>query len=288
MIPGGDRRPVIRNIRDYAQSGEFYHKVELHDPVLTPAQSKAITDGYMKKRRRLSYRMKRLTAVRLADYVTGRVNQTTTIVGLEQIPAGLEGVIITSNHFSPFENTAIRYLVQQAGLSRLNIISQTSNFAMSGVVGFLMNYADTIPISVDPRYLSRDFMAVLREKLVERRETVLLYPEQEMWFNYRKPRPPKKGAYYYAAKLRVPVLSCFVEIVDTEEDESPEFKKVRYVVHVLGVLRPDPAKTTKENAARLAQEDYALKKACYEQVYQKPLSYAFEPSDIAGWQGELS
>ena len=47
MIPGGDRMPVIRNIRDYAQSGEFYHKVELHDPVLTPAQSKAITDGYM-------------------------------------------------------------------------------------------------------------------------------------------------------------------------------------------------------------------------------------------------
>ena len=223
MIPGGDRTPVIRNIRDYAQSGEFYHKVELHDPVLTPAESKAITDGYMKNRRRLSYRMKRLTAVTLADYMTGRLNQATSIVGLEKIPAELGGVIITSNHFSPFENTAIRYLVQQAGLSRLNIISQTSNFAMNGVVGFLMNYADTIPISVDPRYLSREFMAVLREKLVEKQETVLLYPEQEMWFNYRKPRPPKKGAYYYAAKLRVPVLSCFVEIVDTDENESPDF-----------------------------------------------------------------
>ncbi len=288
MIPGGDRTPVIRNIRDYAQSGEFYHKVELHDPVLTPAESKAITDGYMKKRRRLSYRMKRLTAVTLADYMTGKINQTTSIVGMETIPADLGGVIITSNHFSPFENTAIRYLVQQAGLPRLNIISQTSNFAMNGVVGFLMNYADTIPISVDPRYLARDFMAVLREKLVEKRETVLLYPEQEMWFNYRKPRPPKKGAYYYAARLQVPVLSCFVEIVDTDENESPDFKKVRYVVHVLGLLRPDPAKTHRENAAMLGERDYALKKACYEQVYGKPLSYAFDPSDIAGWQGELS
>lgn len=288
MIPGGDRMPVIRNIRDYAQSGEFYHKVELHDPVLTPAQSKAITDGYMKNRRRLSYRMKRLTAVTLADYMTGKINRNTAIVGLEKIPADPGGLIITSNHFSPFENTAIRYLMQQAGLSRLNIISQTSNFAMNGVVGFLMNYADTIPISVDPRYLSRDFMGVLREKLVEKRETVLLYPEQEMWFNYRKPRPPKKGAYYYAAKLQVPVLSCFVEIVDTEENESPDFKRVRYVVHVLGLLYSDPAQTTKENAARLAEQDYALKKACYEQVYGKSLSYAFDPSDIAGWQGDLS
>ena len=63
---------------------------------------------------------------------------------------------------------------------------------------------------------------------------------------------------------------------------------MRYVVHVLGLLRPDPAQTTKENAARLAEQDYALKKACYEQVYGKPLDYAFDASDIAGWQGELS
>ena len=84
------------------------------------------------------------------------------------------------------------------------------------------------------------------------------------------------------------MLSCFVEIVDTDENESPDFKRVRYVVHVLGLLRPDPAQTTKENAARLAEQDYALKKACYEQVYGKPLDYAFDASDIAGWQGELS
>ena len=138
-------------------------------------------------------------------------------------------MIITSNHFSQLENTVIRHLTNTFGRRKLGIISQTSNFAMTGIIGYIMNYADTIPISTDPRYLARDFLSVLKERLVDKKHAILLYPEQEMWFNYRKPRPPKKGAYYYAAKLNVPVLSCFVEVIDTDKDASEQFKKVRYV-----------------------------------------------------------
>ena len=112
------------------------------------------------------------------------------------------GVLITSNHFGPLENTVIRHLTNTLHRRRLGIISQTSNFAMKGIIGYLMNYADTIPISTDPRYLARDFLSILKERLVDKKHAILLYPEQEMWFNYRKPRPPKGGAYFYAAKLR--------------------------------------------------------------------------------------
>ena len=38
---------------------------------------------------------------------------------------------------------------------------------------------------------------------------VLIYPEQEMWFNYRKPRPPKRGSYFYAAEAEVPIILVF-------------------------------------------------------------------------------
>lgn len=287
MILGGDRRAVIENIRTCAENGDFHSKVELGDPVLSAEQNRNITDAYLENRKRLTFKLKTAIAVTMAQIATRMINKNTEIVGLEKIPQNLGGVLITSNHFSPVENTVIRHLTNTLGRRRLNIISQTTNFAMRGAIGFLMNYADTIPISTEPRYLARDFLSVLKEKLVLRKEAVLLYPEQEMWFNYRKPRPPKGGAYFFAAKLNVPIISCFVEIVDTPKDDTPEFRQVKYILHVLDVLFPDAEKSVRENTEILSERDYALKKACYETVYGKKLTYTFENSDIAGWKEAL-
>lgn len=287
MILGDNRRAVIENIRTCAENGDFHSKVELGDPVLSAEQNRNITDAYLENRKRLTFKLKTAIAVTMAQIATRMINKNTEIVGLEKIPQNLGGVLITSNHFSPVENTVIRHLTNTLGRRRLNIISQTTNFAMRGAIGFLMNYADTIPISTEPRYLARDFLSVLKEKLVLRKEAVLLYPEQEMWFNYRKPRPPKGGAYFFAAKLNVPIISCFVEIVDTPKDDTPEFRQVKYILHVLDVLFPDAEKSVRENTEMLSERDYALKKACYETVYGKKLTYTFENSDIAGWKEAL-
>lgn len=287
MIIGENRRAVIENIRNAAESGEFHQKVELTDPVLSPEESRAITAKFLADLPRASYRFKKSLGVMLAKRAAALINRKTEIRGLEKIPQDLGGVLITSNHFSPLENTVIRHLTQKLGRKTLGIISQTTNFAMTGAIGFLMNYADTIPISTDPRYLAKGFFEVMRERLVERQDAVLLYPEQEMWFHYRKPRPPKSGAYFFASKLNIPILSCFVEMVDCEEDDTAEFRKVRYILHILGVLYPDPNLSVRENTEALGETDYALKKACYESAYGKPLTYEFEPSDIAGWKGSL-
>lgn len=287
MIIGDNRRAVIENIRDFAQAGQFHNKVELNDPVLTLEQNRRITQSYMENRTSLTYRTKSAVAVALAKTATKIINKDTVIIGIEKIPADIKGAIITSNHFSPLENTIIRHLTNNLKRKKLSIISQTTNFAMKGIIGFLMNYADTIPISTEPRYLARDFLSVLKEKLVDKGEMILLYPEQEMWFNYRKPRPPKNGAYFYCAKLNVPIISCFVEMIDMDEDDTDEFKKVRYVLHILEVIYPDPDKTPRENTQMMSERDYELKKECYEKVYGKALTYDFSPSDIAGFKGTL-
>ncbi len=287
MIIGDNRMAVIENIKSFAESGQFHNKVEINDPVLTPEQSKKITADYMESRNDFTFKVKTAIGVLMAKTATKIINKNTEIVGLEKIPQDLGGVLITSNHFGPLENTVIRHLTNKLKRKKLGIISQTSNFAMTGFIGFLMNYADTIPISQDPRYLARDFLSILKERLVEKKHAILLYPEQEMWFNYRKPRPPKNGAYFYAAKLNVPIISCFVEIVDTDKDDTAEFKKVKYILHVLDVLYPDQSKTVKENTEALGIMDYSLKKDCYEAVYGKTLDYKFKASDIAGWKGEL-
>lgn len=287
MIIGDNRKAVIENIKAFAESGQFHSKVELNDPVLTAEQSRSITDSYLENRKSLSFKAKSALAVMLAKAATKMINKNTDIVGLDKIPKDLGGVIITSNHFSPLENTVIRHLTNTLGRKKLGIICQTSNFAMTGIIGFLMNYADTIPICADPRYLARDFLSVLKEKLVDKKQAILLYPEQEMWFNYRKPRPPKNGAYFYSAKLNIPIISCFVEMIDLGEDDTSEFKQVKYVLHVLDVLYPDKNKTSKENTEYLSSADYSLKKACYEEVYGKELTYSFDSSDIAGWKDKI-
>lgn len=74
-----------------------------------------------------------------------------------------------------------------------------------------------------------------------------------MWFYYRKPRPPKNGAYYFCRQTKGPILSCFTEITNLAEDDTPEFKKVRYTLHVLGVLYPNPEKSVKENTEQLVE-----------------------------------
>ena len=287
MIIGENRKAVIENIKRYAESEQFHNKVEVNDPNLTAEQSRKITDNYIENRNRVLYKFKKCLGVWLAKAATSLINKDTEIIGLDKIPNDLGGVLITSNHFSPLENTVIRHLTNKLGRKDLGIISQTSNFAMKGLVGYLMNYADTIPISTEPRYLARDFLSLLKERLVDKKHAILLYPEQEMWFNYRKPRPPKDGAYFFASKLNVPIVSCFVEIVDLTKDDTPEFKKVKYILHVLDVLYPDPQKSVRENTEFLSHTDYTLKKNCYESVYGKELTYTFENSDIAGWKGAL-
>ena len=253
MIVGENRKAVIENIKRYAESEQFHNKVEVNDPNLTAEQSRKITDNYIENRNRVLYKFKKCLGVWLAKAATCLINKDTEIIGLDKIPNDLGGVLITSNHFSPLENTVIRHLTNKLGRKDLGIISQTSNFAMKGLVGYLMNYADTIPISTEPRYLARDFLSLLKERLVDKKHAILLYPEQEMWFNYRKPRPPKDGAYFFASKLNVPIVSCFVEMVDLTEDDTPEFKKVKYILHVLDVLYPDPQKSVRENTEFLSR-----------------------------------
>lgn len=284
MIIGDQREAVIANIAAAARAGNFHSKVELNDPVLTPEQEAQILGDFLTRRNTAGYRLKSFTARRMADAATRIVNKDTEIVGLEKARALTGGAILTCNHFSPLDNTVVRYLARKLGRKRINIISQESNFAMPGMIGFLMNYADTIPLSGNQHYLLRQLPGIL-EELMEKDEFVLIYPEKEMWFNYRKPRPMLRGAYHFAAALKVPVISCFIEMRDTAEMDTDSFRKVQYRIHILDVLRPDPAKTLRESSRELCRQDYALKSEAYERIYGKPLTYDFDPSDIAGWTG---
>ena len=63
-----------------------------------------------------------------------------------------------------------------------------------------------------------------------------------MWFNYRKPRNLKRGAYYYAAKNNVPIVPIFVEIQNLDEKETEELnvdtaKRKNHIAQMLKELK---------------------------------------------------
>lgn len=283
MFIGGSKREVVKNIRRAAEARQFYNKVEVGDPELSEEEKQTLIDKFLAIRRTPAYAINNWLARCVTDSASRIQNRTTEYTGLENIRDIQTGAVVTSNHFSPLDNTAVRVALKKVGKKRLHIVSQETNFAMDGLVGFLMNYMDTVPIwRTNRKYMKGEFEAMVGD-LLKRKQMLLIYPEQEMWFHYRKPRPPKRGAYYYAAANQVPVISCFVEIRDCEERENDEFRKTRYVVHVLSAIYPDPALGVRENSIQMMNADYQQKQAAYERAYGKKLVYDFEETDIAGW-----
>ncbi len=282
MVIGSNHEAVIENIKDAAQRRAFYDKVEVGDPELTPEERADLIDGYLKRRYSLGSALANLVARFMTWVTTNAINVHTQIEGLENLKGIQGGAIITSNHFSPLDNTVVRKTINKAFHERIYIVSQDTNLAMKGIIGFLMNHADIIPLPYGHRDVADFFRPTIKERL-EQGEKILIYPEQEMWLNYRKPRPPKRGAYYYAAINGVPVISFFVEIRTLDKKDTDEFYKLSYVMHVLPPIYPDPMKSIRETSKEMMAQDYKQKVGAYEKAYGRPLTYDFESGDIAGW-----
>lgn len=282
MIVGENKKEVIKNIEKAVDKKEFNQKVEISDPKLTSEEKSKIVKRYLKNRNKLTFKTKTKIAKSTISFLTKVLEKDTQIVGEENIKDIKGGAIITSNHFNPLDNLIIQKLAKEVCKKRLYIIGQETNLAMTGMIGFFMNYSDIIPISNQISYMKKEFPEVIKEKL-QKGNLILIYPEQEMWFNYKKPRPLKEGAYYFAAKNNVPIISCFVEMVETDKKDTEEFNKVNYILHILKPIYPNANKTVKENSEIMMETDYNQKKEAYEKAYNRELNYVFEINeDIAG------
>ena len=282
VTPG--REAAIDNIRLAVAEGRFNDKTEPFDPAWEPEALKANILDYVRRMDSLSYKLKNRLARGIVDvWIRKWSDGVNEIDGLEKLD-GLQGpAFVTSNHFNPFDNGIHRTLTRLAGRGRLTAVSQGTNFVMPGLNGFILRNIDVIPLISDLSYMNGDFRTLMRKNLDQNR-FILIYPEQEMWFNYRKPRPQKRGAFLFAAEYGVPVVPTFAEMVDLGKEVAPGFLDVKLILHVLDPLFPDPSKTVRQNSLDMCRQDYEAKVACYERCYGKPLSYDFSPWDIAGWK----
>ena len=280
VTPG--RELAIENIRRAALEGRFNDKTEPFDPEITPEALKADILGYVSRLNSPVQKLK--TAVARAvvrSWVRKWSEPVNEITGIRNLLTVQGPAFLTSNHFNPFDNGVHRTLSSLTGRDRLVAISQGTNFVMPGLNGFILRNIDVIPLIQDPSYMNGAFRTLMQRNL-DRNRFILIYPEQEMWFNYRKPRPGKRGAFLFAAEYGVPVVPTFVEMVDLPEVVAPGFHDVKLILHVLPPIFPDPERSARENSFIMCQADYDAKVRCYEQCYGRPLTYEFSKEDIAG------
>ncbi|WP_261806883.1 lysophospholipid acyltransferase family protein [Lapidilactobacillus luobeiensis] len=285
MIIGGNKQQVIANIRQAVATERFNDKVEVGDPQLSVQAENQLLHDYVADLDTTSYRFKNRVGRTFMRLATKWVNRHTKVIDAANMKGIDHGGIITSNHFNPLDNTAVRQAVYRGGHARLFVVSQPTNLKMTGLIGFLMNYADILPIGQSMHYMGRTFPGLL-QRIFARGGLVLIYPEQEMWFNYRRPRPVRRGSYYYAARFQVPIISLFVEMQDLGKPDNDEFDQVRYLVHVLPTIYPDPTKTVDQNSQAMMAQDYQQKVSAYERIYGESIDAPFSKADIVGWRGE--
>ena len=105
-------------------------------------------------------------------------------------------------------------------------------------------------------------------------ETILIYPEQEMWWNYKKPRPLKIGAFKLAKKAGVPILPAFITMQDDGRLDEDGYLLQRHTVHILPAVYPDGL-----TAEEMMEKNYEAWKKKYEEVYGVPLVYEREEEE---------
>ena len=97
-----------------------------------------------------------------------------------------------------------------------------------------------------------------------------------MWWNYRKPKPLKTGAYSFSVKSNVPVLPCFITMRDSDTVGDDGYPIQEYTIHIGKPTYPDASLPHGKRVEKLMEENYAVWKDIYETEYQMPLTYLTE------------
>ena len=271
-----ERKEILQKIQEYEKNGWFDKPIENDPeaPELLPDQ----VDYLCKK---VSSRCKRKVANFVADrYFLGLIKKDVIVIdgicGEEYLEEGLKnGAMVTCNHFSPFDNYivfhAIRKYLPKKYLYKIIREGNYTNFP--GLYGFFFRHCNTLPLSRNRRTMMNFMSAV--NTLLKNGESILLYPEQEMWWNYRKPRPFKIGGFKMAYKAGVPVLPVFISMQDDSSrlDENG-YPVQRHTVHVLPPIYPNLELGEKAGSQDLLDRAQAAYQVAYEAAYGKPLTYA--------------
>ena len=269
------RMQIIEKIEDLEKQGKFDVDAEDDPPTieLTPDNVDYLkTKHYSKLKNRVANRMGE-------RFLNGILKDNKLIIknikGIENLKNLETGAMITCNHFNPFDSFSIEEVFRTAGKSKKHklykVIREGNYTNFPGLYGFFFRNCDTLPLSSNKRTMVEFVKAV--DTILQRGDYILIYPEQSLWWNYKKPKPLKNGAFKLASRNNVPVLPIFITMEDSDFLGEDGFPVQEYIINIKPPIYPDENLSQKENVEIMKDKNFEIWKKVYEEFYEIPLEY---------------
>ena len=267
-----ERLAVLEKMEVLEREGRFDEDIEQDPPTkpLLPEDIKYLNDSlWAKIKRKIAFSSAYAFVRKLKRKNQFFINPTVNA----EILSSVKGAVVTANHFSPFDSFVMQIVFDESKRKgkMYRVIREGNYTSFPGFYGFLMRNCDTLPLSSNMATMKKFLRAT--ETALKRDDCILVYPEQSMWWNYRKPKPLKPGAFDIAVKNGVPVVPCFITMDDSEFYDSDGFKVQIYTPYLGAPIYPDKSLSRKEACQKLMEEVYAFNKEVYEKHYGIPLTY---------------
>lgn len=270
--PSAQRLQILKTIQQLEQQRRFDEDVEPDPPAppLLPEEINYLHKGFSGNCRRLlafagaylyfwSLEWRKLVKVNRAE-------------GLQYL-SDTKGAVITCNHFHPMDSFIMQRIFDDSRhKKRLYRVVREGNYTgFPGFFGFMMRNCNTLPLSSNLQTMKKFLQAV--RTVLQDGNCVLIYPEQSMWWNYKKPKPMKTGAFDMAVKNNVPVIPCFITMRDLNRRGSDGLPVQEYTPHLGAPIYPDMTLSKPEAKEKLRQQNEAFCREVYERVYGIALVY---------------
>ena len=269
-----DRLEVLARIDEY-EKNQWWSKDVEDDPPTRQLQPGEVDFA----RRKLSSKIKTHFANKAGwKFIQGLLKSGAMLMdepeGLENYEAVKDqGVIMTCNHFNPFDNFAVLVTIDKYLKKHImwKVIREGNYTNFPGFYGYLFRQCNTRPFSSNFSGTKEFFEGI--KFLMKKKQKLLVYAEQGMWWNYRKPRPLKSGAFKFAVKSNVPILPIFITMEDSDVMDMDGNPVQKYTLHILPAIYPAINLSKNENADKMRDENYKAWVEVYERVYKKPLKF---------------
>ena len=273
-----DRLAIMAEIEKLEREGKFDV-----DPEKDPPTIELEPDQIDYLRRSITDKLKARTANKIGEtFLNNLLRKNKLIIkeinGIENLNKVKTGAMLTCNHFNPFDSFTVEKVFRtsnQIKNKKLYKVIREGNYTnFPGLYGFLFRNCDTLPLSSNIRTMTIFMKAV--DEILQRGDFILIYPEQSLWWNYKKPKPLKSGAFRLATRNNVPVIPIFITMQDSDKIGDDGFPIQEYIVNIKEPIYPDENLSEKENTVIMKEKNSEVWKEIYEDFYKIPLTYTTE------------
>ncbi len=270
-----ERLEILEKIKKLEESGIFDEDVE-YDPPTIPLEPEDIDYLRTSRTSKIKSRMaNKMAKMFVNDLLRDNKLIIKEVKGIENLQNIQTGAVITCNHFNPYDSFTIEKVFRMAGQDKyrklFKVIREGNYTNFPGLYGFFFRNCDTLPLSSNKRTMIEFVKAI--DTILKRGDFILIYPEQSMWWNYRKPKPLKNGAFHFAARSNVPVIPIFITMEDSEIIGEDGFPIQEYTVNIAKPIYPDEELNERANTEIMRDKNFDVWKCIYEDFYKTPLEY---------------